>query len=104
MPKDDRGGPQGDPDSKGAIFWFTALLKDPKTQLPDLPHFLASSYDPRWMGKIVAVRGTVSRVDVDTGFTAVRDHSFQRIPNDRFTAFSPNPDILQSAMARIFPA
>ena len=97
VPKDDRGGPQGDPDAKGAIFWFTALLKDPKTQLPDLPHFLASSYDPRWMGKVVQVRGTVARVDLDTsGLPRYATIHFKESRNDRFTVFTPNPEILQS--------
>ena len=94
--KDDRGGPRGDPESKGAIFWFTALLKDPKTQLPDLSHFLASSYDPRWMGKIVEVRGTVARVDLDTnGSPRYATIHFKESKNDRFTAFTPNSDILR---------
>ncbi len=97
VPKDDRGGPQGDPESKGAIFWFTALLKDPKTQLPDLSHFLASSYDPRWMGKVVEVRGTVSRVEVDTsGSPRYATIHFKESKNDRFTAFTPNSEILES--------
>lgn len=96
VPKDERGGPRGDPESKGAIFWFTALLKDPKTQLPDLSHFLASSYDPRWMGKMVEVRGTVSRVDVEKGSPPYATIHFKEAKNDRFTAFTPNSDILDS--------
>ncbi len=97
VPKDDRGGPQGDPEAKGAIFWFTALLKDPKTQLPDLSHFLASSYDPRWMGKVVQVRGTVSRIELDTsGSPRYATIHFKESKNDRFTAFTPNADILDS--------
>jgi hypothetical protein len=93
--KDDRGGPRGDPESKGAIFWFTALLKDPKTQVPDVSHFLASSYDPRWMGKIVEVRGTVARVELDTnGSPRYATIHFKESKNDRFTAFTPHSDIL----------
>ena len=93
--KDDRGGPRGDPESKGAIFWFTALLKDPKTQVPDVSHFLASSYDPRWMGKMVEVRGTVARVELDTnGSPRYATIHFKESKNDRFTAFTPNSDIL----------
>ena len=93
--KDDRGGPRGDPESKGALFWFTALLKDPKTQVPDVSHFLASSYDPRWMGKMVEVRGTVSRVELDTdGSPRYATIHFKESKNDRFTAFTPHSDIL----------
>jgi hypothetical protein len=93
--KDDRGGPRGDPESKGALFWFTALLKDPKTQVPDVSHFLASSYDPRWMGKMVEVRGTVSRVELDTnGSPLYATIHFKESKNDRFTAFTPHSDIL----------
>jgi hypothetical protein len=97
VPKDDRGGPRGDPESKGAIYWFTALLKDPKTPLPDMAHFLASSYDPRWIGKVVEVRGTVSRVDLDTnGSPRYATIHFKDAKNDRFTAFTPNSEILDS--------
>lgn len=93
--KDDRGGPRGDPESKGALFWFTALLKDPKTQVPDVSHFLASSYDPRWMGKMVEVRGTVARVELDTnGSPQYATIHFKESKNDRFTAFTPHSDIL----------
>jgi len=97
VPKDDRGGPRGDPEAKGAIYWFTALLKDPKTPLPDMPEFLTSSYDPRWMGKVVDVRGTVSRVDLDTnGSPHYATIHFKESKNDRFTVFTPNPEILQA--------
>jgi hypothetical protein len=96
-PKDDRGGPRGDPESKGAIAWFTALLKDPKTPVPDVSQFLASSYDPRWMGKIVDVRGTVARVELDTsGSPRYATIHFKEAKNDRFTAYTPNSDILDS--------
>jgi hypothetical protein len=97
VPKDDRGGPQGDPDDKGAIFWFTALLKDPNTQLPDLSYFLASSYDPRWIGKVIDVRGTVARVELDTsGSPRYATIHFKESRNDRFTAFTPNSEILDA--------
>jgi len=94
--KDDRGGPRGDPESKGALFWYTALLKDPKTPLPDVSHFLASSYDPHWMGRIVEVRGTVSRVDVAQGHPPYATIHFKESKNDKFTAFTPNSEILDS--------
>jgi hypothetical protein len=94
--KDDRGGPRGDPGSKGALFWFTELLKDPKTPLPDVSHFLASSYDSRWIGKTVEVRGTVSRVDVQSGHPPYATIHFKESKNDRFTAFTPNSEILDS--------
>ena len=65
-PKDSEGRLKGDPKYGGSLSWFQTLLKDPKAALPGaLPHFRASSYDPRWLGKIVEVRGTVSRVDVE---------------------------------------
>lgn len=97
VPKDDRGGPRGDPESKGAIAWFTAILRDPKTPVPDVSQFLASSYDPRWMGKIVHVRGTVARVELDTsGSPRYATIHFKEAKNDRFTAYTPNSDILDS--------
>jgi hypothetical protein len=94
--KNDRGGPRGDPEAKGAVFWFTSLLKDPKTPLPVVSHFLAGSYDPRWMGKILEVRGTVSRVEVEKGFPPWATIHFKESKNDRFTAFTPNSRILAS--------
>jgi hypothetical protein len=94
--KDDRGGPRADPESKGALFWFTALLKDPKTPLPDVSHFLASSYDPHWMGRTVEVRGTVFRVDVAPGHPPYATIHFKESKNDKFTAFTPNSEILDS--------
>jgi hypothetical protein len=94
--KNDRGGPRGDPESKGATFWFTTLLKDPKTPLPVVSHFLAGSYDPRWMGKILEVRGTVSRVEVEKGFPPWATIHFKESKNDRFAAFTPNSRILDS--------
>jgi hypothetical protein len=97
VPKDDRGGPQGDPEAKGAIYWFTSLLKDPNLQLPESAHFLAGSYDPRWVGKVVQVRGTVSRVELDTtGSPRYATIHFKESKNDRFTAFTPNPEILDA--------
>jgi hypothetical protein len=94
--KNDRGGPRGDPEAKAAVFWFTSLLKDPKTPLPVVSHFLAGSYDPRWMGKILEVRGTVSSVDVVKGFPPWATIHFKESKNDRFTAFTPNSGILNS--------
>jgi hypothetical protein len=80
LPKDGQGGISGDNMSKGAIYWFTTLLKDPKTPLPESGQLLASSYDPRWIGKTVDERGTVSRVDIDKGkFPSIRDHSLQGV-------------------------
>jgi hypothetical protein len=67
--KSANGGIRGDPQYRRTNEWFDLVLKDPKTVVPDgsLPHFKASSYNERWLGKFLAVRGTVSRVDVDSG-------------------------------------
>jgi hypothetical protein len=48
------------------------------------------------MGKIVEVRGTVSRVDVEKGSPPYATIHFKESKNDRFTAFTPNSDILDS--------
>jgi hypothetical protein len=60
---------------RGVLFWFTTVLKDPKAVIPDaqVAHFRASSYDSRWLGKTVEVRGTVSHVDLRKGFRRMRD-------------------------------
>ncbi|MGC9971950.1 MAG: hypothetical protein ABSE56_15330 [Bryobacteraceae bacterium] len=92
--KDDQGGLRGDPKAKGTVVWFAELLKDPKIPVPDVSHFLAGSSDPRWLGKILEVRGTVSRVDVVKGFPPWATIHFKESKNDRFTAFTPNSKIL----------
>jgi hypothetical protein len=101
LPKDGQGGISGDNMSKGAIYWFTTLLKDPKAPLPESGQFLASSYDPRWIGKTVAVRGTVSRVDIDKGkFPPYATIHFKESSNDRITAYTPNSEILTEILPR----
>jgi len=101
LPKDGQGGISGDNMSKGAIYWFTTLLKDPKTPLPESWQFLASSYDPRWIGKTIDVRGTVSRVDIDKGkFPPYATIHFKESRNDKFTAYTPNSEILTEILPR----
>jgi len=101
LPKDGQGGISGDPMAKGAIYWFTTLLKDPKTALPESGQFLASSYDPRWIGKMVDVRGTVSRVDIDQGkFPPYATIHFKEAKNDNFTAYTPNSEIVDEVLPR----
>jgi len=101
LPKDGTGGIRGDTQSKGAIYWFTTLLKDPKTPLPESGLFLASSYDPRWIGKMVIVRGTVSRVDVDKGkFPPYATIHFKESKDDKFTAYTPNAEIIDEILPR----
>jgi hypothetical protein len=63
--------------------------------LPDAGQFLVSSYDPRWLGKTVDVRGTVSRVDVDKQrHPPYATIHFKEARNDQFTAYTPNSEIL----------
>jgi hypothetical protein len=101
LPKDGTGGIRGDTQSKGAIYWFTTLLKDPETPLPESGQFLASSYDPRWIGKMVNVRGTVSRVDVDKSkFPPYATIHFKESKNDKFTAYTPSPEIIDEILPR----
>ncbi len=101
LPKDGAGGIRGDPQAKGAIYWFTTLLQDPKTPLPDSGQFLVSSYDPRWNGKTVDVRGTVSRVEIDKGkFPPYATIHFKESKNDKFTAYTPNSEILDEILPK----
>jgi hypothetical protein len=101
LPKDGSGGITGDVQAKGAIYWFTELLKDPKTAIPESGQFLASSYDPRWKGKAVSVRGTVSRVEIDKGkFPPYATIHFKESKDDKFTAYTPNSDILGEILPR----
>ena len=98
-PKDSEGRIAGDPQSQPLRVWFQALLKDPKAAIPDgqVAHFRASSYDPRWMGKVVQVRGTVSGVVLDTnGLPRYATIHFKESKNDRFTVFTPNSEILEN--------
>ncbi len=100
IPKDSEGRIAGDPQSQPLRVWFQALLKDRNAAIPDgqIAHFLASSYDPRWTGKSVIVRGTVARVDVDTrGIPQYATIRFKDTRPNGFAAFSPYPDMLQSS-------
>jgi len=99
-PKDSEGRIAGDPQSQPLRVWFQALLKDSKAAIPDgqVAHFRASSYDPRWVGKPVIVRGTVAGVDVDThGLPQYATIRFKDSRPDGFVGFSPYPDMLQSS-------
>jgi hypothetical protein len=105
VPKDSEGHIAGDPQSQPLRVWFQALLKDPKAAIPDgqVAHFLASSYDPRWMGKPVIVRGTVAGVDVDThGTPQYATIRFKDSRSDGFVGFSPYPDMLQGPYGNNF--
>ncbi len=100
IPKDSEGHIAGDPQSQPLRVWFQALLKDPKAAIPDgqVAHFRASSYDPRWLGKSVIVRGAVAGVDVDThGLPHYATIHFKDSRPDGFVGFSPYPDMLQSS-------
>jgi hypothetical protein len=99
IPKDSEGKIAGDPQSQPLRVWFQALLKDSKAVIPDgqVAHFRANSYDPRWMGKVVQVRGTVSGVVLDTsGLPRYATIHFKESKNDRFTVFTPNSEILET--------
>jgi hypothetical protein len=96
--KNSSGGLRGDTQSRSMTGWFQALLKDPKAAIPDaqVAHFRASSYDPHWLGKIVAVRGTVLRVDVAKGqFPPYATIHFKESSGDNITAYTPNSDMWQ---------
>jgi hypothetical protein len=102
VPKD-ANGIRGDTQSKGIIMWFQALLKDPKTPLPEAGIFRASSYDPHWMGQVVQVRGTVSHVDLDKGkFPPYATIHFKESNGDRLTVFTPNSDMWQGSYGEAF--
>jgi hypothetical protein len=105
IPKDSEGKIAGDPQNQPLRFWFQALLKDSKASIPDgqVAHFRATSYDPRWVGKPVIVRGTVAGVDVDThGTPQYATIHFRDARADGFVAFSPYPDMLQSSYGNNF--
>jgi hypothetical protein len=95
--KTSEGGLRADPQSKSMIFWFQTLIKDPKAVIPDaqVAHFKASSYDPHWMGKIVEVRGTVSRVDLAKGSPPYATIHFKESRDDAIVGYTPNSDMLQ---------
>ncbi len=105
IPKDSEGHIAGDPQSQPLRVWFDALLKDRNAAIPDgqVAHFLAGSYDPRWVGKPVVVRGTVAGVDVDKGgtpqYATIR---FKESRPNGFVGFSPYADMLQSSYGNNF--
>ncbi len=96
-PKDSEGRLKGDPKYNGQTYWLDTLLKNPKAELPGgVPHFRASSYNPRWLGKTVEVRGTVSRVDLDSsGSPRYATIRFKEAATGNITGFSPHSDMLQ---------
>jgi hypothetical protein len=99
-PKNSEGRIAGDQQSQPLRVWFQALLKNSNAAIPDgqVAHFRASSYDPRWVGKPVIVRGTVAGVDVDTrGMPHYATIRFKDSRPDGFVGFSPYPDMLQSS-------
>jgi hypothetical protein len=50
---------------------------------------------------VVIVRGTVSRVDVDKGrFPPYATIHFKESKNDKFTAYTPNPEIIDEILPR----
>jgi hypothetical protein len=96
--RDSEGHLKADPQANGLVFWFATLVKDPKATIPDghLAHFRVSSYDPRWLGKILEVRGTVSRVDLAKGqFPPYATIHFKESSGDAITAYTPNSDMWQ---------
>ena len=106
-PKDSEGKIAGDSQSQPLRVWFQALLKDSKAVIPDgqVAHFRAGSYDPRWVGKPVIVRGVAAGVDVDThGLPHYATIRFKDSRPDGFVAFSPYPTCCNPATATIFPA
>ena len=104
-PKSPQGTILGDQQAQPLRYWFQALLKDAKAVIPDgqVPHFRASSYDPRWVGKFVDVRGTVSGVAVDSsGSPRYATIYFKESRNDGIMGFCPYSDMLQSTYGNDF--
>jgi hypothetical protein len=103
-PKDSEGRLKGDPQYNRQTYWFDTLIKNPKATLPGaVPHFRAGSYDPRWLGKTVEVRGTVSRVDLDqSGSPKYATIHFKE--SGAVMGFSPHSDMLQEMYGQNFSA
>ncbi|MFN8009721.1 MAG: hypothetical protein U0V70_22340, partial [Terriglobia bacterium] len=103
-PLDSEGRLKGDPQYNRQTYWLDTLLKNPKAELPGaVPHFRASSYDPRWLGKTVEVRGTVSRVDMDqSGSPKYATIRFKEAATGNITGFSPHADMLREMYGQDF--
>ncbi|HEX3747878.1 MAG TPA: hypothetical protein VHW09_28280 [Bryobacteraceae bacterium] len=104
-PKNAQGAIEGDPQAQPLRYWFQTLLSNPKATVPDgqVPHFRASSYDPRWVGKTVEVHGTVSRVAVDTsGSPLYATIYFRESSNRGIMGFTPYSDMLQDTYGKDF--
>jgi hypothetical protein len=98
VPKDASSGIKGDRSGKNLVVWFDTLVKNPKAEIPDgqVARFRTGSYDPRWKGQMVEVRGTVSSVDIAKGkFPPWGTVHFKDSTGDKFTVFTPNSDILE---------
>jgi hypothetical protein len=100
--KDDKGGPRGDPKNNGSRYWFQALLKDPKLPLPELARLRVGAYDERWLGHLVQVRGTVTRVDYEKGGSP--PYAVMHFKEGGLVAYTPNSDMWQAAWGQDFGA
>ena len=104
-PKNPAGGIIGDPQSKPVLEWFQAMLVNPKTVIPSghLERYEASAFDPHWLGKILTIHGTVSRVVLDQKCCPIYAQIyFKESPDGAVIGFSPNSDMFIAKYGRNF--
>ena len=102
-PKDSEGRLKGDPQYNGQTYWFETLLKDPKAALPDaVPHFRASSYDPRWLGKNGGGARHCFPGGSGTGVAPQSRQPFISRSPGAVMGFSPHSDMLQETYGENF--
>jgi hypothetical protein len=103
LEKDSDGRIIDDPKRLPLSAWLDALIKNSKAELPEghLARFHASSYDPKWVGHQVRVRGTVARVEMIRGQSPVYAVlHFKESPSDAIVAYTPNYDEFQAIYGR----
>ncbi len=60
------------------------------------PAFMVSAYDPKWIGRTLVLKGTVSRVEVERDGDPKWVHIyFKESPDATITGCSPFPDMLR---------
>ena len=105
LEKNTSGELRADNAHNSIVYWFDALIKNPKAVIPDgaVAQFKASSYDAHWVGQSIKVRGTVARVDLAKGqFPPYATIHFKESPDTGILAFTPNSDMLQERFGETF--
>ncbi len=75
---------------------FKVALAEQEQAKWNSPTFMVSAYDPKWIGQTLVLKGTVSRVEVESDGDPEWVHIyFKESPDATITGCSPFPDVLR---------